>query len=226
LYLLVTMLRTTTLAARAYAELKKRLLMGEWHPKQRLIEEELCELLGMSRTPLRSALARLEHDGLLVARNRRGYEVVAPDARTLADLHALRETLEIRAAELAAGRRTRSDLTALDALLGQLLRLQGKGKWEEEVRVGIDVHRLVARASGDRFLSDTLNRLYDRLALAVWVDPSVAADLTAARGEHRAIVHALRAGDAARVRRVVRRHSRRSKRLAVVAARARRAGAL
>src|SRR6195952_2552196 len=78
-----------------YAQLRRRVMLGEFGVHTRLVEERLATALGVSRTPVREALVRLLSDGL-VARHEGGYYVAIPDLSQLQDLYELRITLELR----------------------------------------------------------------------------------------------------------------------------------
>src|SRR6476469_4625324 len=89
---------------RALVRLRELLLEGAFDPGERLCEVRLVEMLGMSRSPVRLALERLEHEGLLEMRSSRGYFVRAFTPSELKDAIELRGLLEGAAARIAAER--------------------------------------------------------------------------------------------------------------------------
>src|ERR671924_755438 len=97
----------TSQTARALLGLRELLLGGEYPPGQRLSELPLVERLGVSRTPLRLALARLEHEGLIEALPAGGYAVRQFTRADIDDAIELRGLLEGTAARFAAERRAR-----------------------------------------------------------------------------------------------------------------------
>jgi len=93
-----------TLAQRAYTEIKQAILSGRIHPDTPLSERQLALDTGVSRTPLRNALARLEREGVLARVVNGGLMVQSVAMEQLLDIVQLRQFLEGGAAERAAGR--------------------------------------------------------------------------------------------------------------------------
>src|SRR5262245_13223578 len=101
----------------AYQRLREAIRDGTVEVNARLREEELARWLNMSRTPVRSALRRLAEDGLLVQEKNRGAVVAMLDYQALAELYAMRESLECTAAGLAARHASTAEITALFDIL-------------------------------------------------------------------------------------------------------------
>lgn len=97
------LVRPTPLADQAYDRLRAAIVSGELAPGERLVERELSRRMGASRTPMREALIRLEHEGLLTARASGGLVVTELDESEVRELYAIRSVLEGYAAKLAAG---------------------------------------------------------------------------------------------------------------------------
>ena len=87
---------------RAYQQLRGAIQAGQLLPGTRLREVELAESLGLSRTPVREALSRLESEGMVVNEPNRGMMVTRLDASMVSELYVMREVLEATAAALAA----------------------------------------------------------------------------------------------------------------------------
>ena len=92
------------LAESAYREVKHRILMNVYPGGFQVLEEALCEDLGMSRTPLREALVRLQIEGLVEVMPRRGVRVLPLDSSDVAAIYEVLSSLEILAAKLLAER--------------------------------------------------------------------------------------------------------------------------
>ena len=90
---------------RAYRQLRGEILNGLLAPGTALLEVEQAERIGVSRTPLREAVARLIADGLVVGRRGRGFEVTDISVDSISELYELRQALEVQAIRLAATRR-------------------------------------------------------------------------------------------------------------------------
>jgi DNA-binding GntR family transcriptional regulator len=180
--------------------------------------------LGVSRTPVREALSRLAQDGLLENGRGKGYYVADLDAKQVADLYALREVLEAHAARLAAERITAQDIKDLAGVLATIDHLiADPSKRGEEIRIGLKIHEIIARASGDVFLYETMARLLNRMHLFIWMDTLHEDAETAeqTRREHRDLVGYIQSGKAEQAEQLVRTHIRTGKEgiLRVLAAR-------
>lgn len=113
-------------ASRVHQDLRGDILDGRCEPGSRLREEEIAERFGVSRTPVREALRRLEADGLVIVTPNRGAEVVRwrdDDIAELVELRAMLEGQAARRAALAGG----VDLVALGALCDRMRTAPGTG---------------------------------------------------------------------------------------------------
>ncbi len=211
-------------AVDAYGVIKDMILTGQFKPGNKLSDQDLAVELEVSRTPIRQALSRLAQDGLLDDRRGKGYYVADLDAQQVADLYALREVLEAHAVRLAVERATSSNLRELEDVLAMIEKLsEDSSKRGEEIRVGLKIHEIVARASGDAFLHDTMIRLLNRMHFFIWMDTlnedPQAADLT--RREHRDLLELIRSGKPDEAEALIRSHIRTAKQgiLKILAAR-------
>ncbi len=180
---------------RAYESLREQIISWRLAPGTLLSETELAERLGISRTPLRAALARLALEGLVdTSRGRTGI-VSEVSAASVTDLFELREALETHAARLAARRR---DAAAFDALARQFAEAE-----ELITRSGTDAYYSVV-ADFDAALDEAVgNPAYrgalDGIRLHLTRARRLAADnrdrLLRSAQEHRLICEAIRDGD-------------------------------
>jgi DNA-binding GntR family transcriptional regulator len=207
-------MRKAKVAVDAYAAIKEMILTGQFKPGNKISDQELAMELGMSRTPVRHALTRLAQEGLIDEGRSRGFHAADLDAKQVADLYALREVLEVHAIRLAVVRATEADLDELAAVLDTLDTLsQDSSKRGEEIRVGLKIHEIIARTSGDNFLHETMVRLLNRMHFFIWMDTlnedPQAAETT--RQEHREILACIRAGKPNEAEAVIRAHIRTAK---------------
>ena len=93
--------------------LRQAILTGELKPGERLMELHLADRLGVSRTPVREAIRRLELEGLVTMIPRRGAEVARITEKSMSDVLEVRRTLDALCAELACDRITEEDLIRL-----------------------------------------------------------------------------------------------------------------
>jgi DNA-binding GntR family transcriptional regulator len=198
-----------TLSGRAYDAIRRKIVRLDLAPGDVVSEADLQRELGIGRTPIREALQRLAREQFIVVMPRRGMIVSGVDVTELAMLYETRAILEPYAVRLAAERGHGADWDEMEAVLaGDTARAAtaaaGRTRTEaapgasaaELIEVDRRCHEIVWRAAANRFLVDTLDMLYaqsDRLWHMYLAD---VADMDEAVDEHRAILGALRGGDA------------------------------
>lgn len=224
--------RTTTLVDEVAFAIEKAILEGEHAPGAELRQEELCAALGVSRTPVREALRRLEAQGLIVVRPNRGAFVRRMARDEVVDLYRVRAELEGWACELACERITDEVLADLedaqimlehasDGLLDMLGREGGTARetrLHERLREANDRFHLVLHdASGSpllgRLIAQTWNAFPKDYAWRTLAQKEEALALNTT--QHRAIIEALRDRDKGAAREAMRSHVEHSGRLIV-----------
>jgi DNA-binding GntR family transcriptional regulator len=144
-----------------YALLRRRLIAGEFPPGALLQETGIAAQTGVSRTPVRDALSRLEQDGFL-RRAPRGYRVRERTPEEVIDVYAVRINLEELAASLAAERRTIFDLRALSDIQEETERTTDPERLRE---LSWLFHGQIATASHNVMLQETLVRMQSLMAM-------------------------------------------------------------
>lgn len=184
--------------------LREMILDMEIGPGERITERWAETCLGASRTPIRAALLRLENEGL-VRRDGRGWMVAPLDLNELEQLFEYREVLEAAALRLAVGR---ENAEALDELAEQL-EVSRKSKSKDAAQAfGTAFHIKLAELAGNEFISRGVTDAMRRLSRARWLDTEVEHE---GWDEHRAILAALREGDADLAAALVQKHIRASR---------------
>lgn len=180
---------------RAYAALRDDIVEWRLLPGTLLAEVEQSERLGVSRTPLREALGRLTAEGLTTAAGGRGVVVTGISLEDIDELFELRETLEGRAAELAAERGNPEDFATLHR---ELLAAPALISGDDPARH--DYYALVARldaaidsAVSNTYLAQAMGGLRVHLVRVRRLAADDAARLEAAAAEHAAIAEAIAA---------------------------------
>jgi DNA-binding GntR family transcriptional regulator len=176
-----------------YLRVKGDLLAGRFEPGTVLLETTLGKLYGVSRTPMREALARLAHDRL-IDRTERGYVVRERSAEEIRDIYEARIPLEGNAASLAAQRRGSVDVERLDHLL--TLRRDERNP-AQHPHLNADFHVALREAAHSPVIASSLGLLDDMLTD---YRPDRTPSATTERGfdEHLEIMAAIRAGDSVR----------------------------
>jgi DNA-binding GntR family transcriptional regulator len=190
-----------TRADHAYAELKKRLLVGEFPLNVRLGEERLAASVGMSRTPVREALFRLHAEGLVQRAPDGGFRPIAPDVSVVRDIYEVRSVLELAAVSRPGRHGEVHDMAALAELRRDWAALADEGGHEVDpgfVAMDESFHVQLAEAAGNPVLTDQLHLLNDRIRVVRMQDFLVEGRIEATVAEHLAILDALLAGDEGR----------------------------
>jgi DNA-binding GntR family transcriptional regulator len=200
---------------RAYRELRQSILEMELQPGEVIAEVETASRLGVSRTPLREALARLLADGLLVQEGARGVAVAPISSKDLRELTELREALDVQAARLAAQRRDPRIFETLAEQFASLSeRLPGpdglSADMSDSYALAANLDSAIDDAAGNPALTSSVHRVRLRLARMRRLAQDRPDRLAAAAGEHRAIAESIAWGDPEMAAGAVRLHLRRS----------------
>jgi len=176
----------------AYALILDAIEAGDFRPGARLVESDLAERFGMSRTPVREALQRLETQSML-ARDGRSLVVAALDHHQMAELYVVRAALEGLAARLAARHAAPEEVRVLSDMVAEDRALAGNP--EALARANRRFHAQVHRASHNRYLIQQLDLVYRSMALLATTSLAQPGRGTQALIEHEAIVAAIATGD-------------------------------
>lgn len=170
-----------------------------------IVEQRLAETLGISRTPLREALQRLEGEGLVIKGTGRSFLVRHVDLKEYLQSLKVREILEPEAAALAAGRIPLGELASVRAEINAL-RTAVPYHTDAHWRSDDNLHELYARNCGNQVLAGMIRSL--RVTTRLFEISSLADRLEADSAEHLQIVEALEQDDAKAARRTVAHHLR------------------
>jgi DNA-binding GntR family transcriptional regulator len=188
------------------ARLEELIFDGTFADGERLDEVRLAERFEVSRTPLREALARLAHSGLVEQIPRRGVFVRQPGPTELIEMFEVMAELEAVCARLAASRideRALAELHAPNTACNAAVEARDSETYYE---VNERFHAIIYRQSGNAFLEQECQRLHRRLQPFRRVQLRLRGRLRQSMGEHEAILRALEAGDGESAARVLRDH--------------------
>ncbi|MCA2013900.1 GntR family transcriptional regulator [Pararhodobacter sp. CCB-MM2] len=176
---------------------------GVYKPGDRLVESELAERFGVSRTPIREALQRLETQSLLT-RDGRSLIVASLDHNQLAELYVVRAQLEGLAARLAAKHASVEEIRVLRDMVTDDRRLMNDPKALS--RANKRFHRQIHLASHNRFLVQQLDLVHRSMALLATTSLEAEGRGRTALDEHEAIVEAIARGDGEAADKALREH--------------------
>jgi GntR family transcriptional regulator, vanillate catabolism transcriptional regulator len=210
---------------RALVEMRELLIRGEFKPGERIREIPLAARLGVSRTPLRLVLDRLEHEGLLKARPKGGFVARQFSLQDILDVIELRGTLEGMAARMAAERLgSKTEMTAMFECLAEIDRVLERRPVDVETVVAyIPWNERFHALMLDLAKSSMLRRSMEQVLVLPFASPNafVASELNSdewsealrvSQWQHRAIADAIANRESGRAEAVAREHSRMARR--------------
>ena len=190
--------------------LREAIRTGVLKPGERLMEIQLSEELGVSRTPVREAIRKLDQEGYVVMMPRRGAYVADMSIRDVNEIFEIRTALESLSNGLAAERITAEELEHLQRLLVQIGSYIKAGDMDKIVDTDIEFHDLLYRASRNARLEGIISNLREQLTRFRTLSMSYPGRLEATLEEHRAMVDAIAQGDTEAAMRAAERHMERS----------------
>lgn len=148
-----------------YARLRRMVLVGVFPTRERLGEERVAEMLGVSRTPVREAMVRLHSDRLLRRYADGGYYVAEPELADLRDIYELRIALELRGLVRSREGFPAHDLSTLEPLRDRWRALAADLPAPDPSFVDLDeaFHVVLSRSSGNAAIADTLETVNARI---------------------------------------------------------------
>lgn len=190
-----------------YRRLREDIFSRRHRPGERLHEAELAEKLGVSRTPVREALHRLAVEKLVVFTPNIGARLANPTLQDVIDTWEVRQLLECRAVRRAAEVISAEELARLQKYVVEEEGHVERNDIENCIRINRHFHRAIAEASGNPVLAETIAALTARASACMifcgnFFDPQTSPSLD----EHRAILKALTARDAARAEQLMKAH--------------------
>jgi DNA-binding GntR family transcriptional regulator len=190
----------------AYEDMREAILSGVLPPGQRVKERDVADQMGISTTPVKEALRRLEQEGLVVSQPRRGAVVSGLVQIPVEEIEEIRGALEGIGARLAAERLTEAELQRLGELVTDMTKLTRSMK-DPELRVAevSEFHRIILAASRNDFIVRFVATLtpFERFHSAEYSDPVEAAAIL---DEHEGIYDALGSRDGGLAQRLMVEH--------------------
>lgn len=186
--------------------LRDAIRKGILKPGERIMEIKLAEELGVSRTPVREAIRKLELEGYVVMMPRRGTYVADMSIRDINEIFEIRTALESLSNGLAAEHITEDELEHLQRLLVIIGGYIKDGDMEKIVETDIEFHDLLYHAARNSRLVGIISNLRDQLTRFRTLSMSYPGRLEATLDEHRSIVEAIARGDGRAARKAAERH--------------------
>lgn len=195
-----------SLSARVYSYIKSLILSGELKAGERVPEVQVAHRFGVSRTPIREALKRLEEYGLIEVKPRSYAQVVTLSPEEAGDVAAVRAALEVVSAGLLAERGSAEDFDAIEALAEECLGAFSRGDIAKSFEIDSSLHLEMARRSKNRHLYDHMEKLDAKIQLLRLVLHLPNKKLGSFIKQHKDLIAAMRAHDADKAKRIMQNH--------------------
>ncbi len=206
--------------SRAYEGIRDAITGGDFMPGSRLKEEELADRIGVSRTPVREALRRLDAEGVVDFIPNQGAFVAAWSEKDLQEIFELRSILESHGADRAAQLITHAELAALEEVATRMESLvQGPtiDRWDEITTLNREFHQIVLHAAANERLAGLLARIVEVPIVYRTYHHYSPAQLRRSLQHHRELIAALRARDSSWASSVMQSHIRAARNVMVAA---------
>jgi DNA-binding GntR family transcriptional regulator len=196
----------STLSERAYAEIRGGIVRGDLGPGQRIRDTDIARQLGVSRTPVREALRRLEDEGLVETVPGSATRVTPLDRRAITETFPIVAALHGLAARLGAGALDAGHLEEMEAANRERAAALRAGRVDEAIDADDRFHAVLVRAAASQELEREIARLMPRIRRLDHLHFRELVDADTTTREHEAILEACRTGTPAEVAELVERN--------------------
>lgn len=174
-----------------FEHLREAIIKGKLRPGERLMEMQLADEMGVSRTPVREAIRKLELEGLVIMIPRRGAYVADLSIKDVAETFEIRSALEALAASLAAERITPEEAEEMERILVRIGAAIEEDDMQQLVALDEEYHNLLYKASRNDRLMQILNNLREQIQRFRVTTLAVPGRVRVALQEHRNIAEAI-----------------------------------
>lgn len=189
-----------------FEALREAIINGTLKPGERLMEVQLAEEMGVSRTPVREAIRKLELEKLVVMVPRKGAYVADISKTEIAEVFEIRRALEGLAAQLAADRATNDQLETLERYLFRISEAIDKGDLEATIMLDTEFHNELYQAANNERLGEMINNLREHIQRYRSTSLAHPGRMKQALSEHRRIVESIGKRDATLAKKLAEEH--------------------
>lgn len=182
------------LADEVYAQIMEAIRSGAISANDRIVQEKLAEEFGISRTPVREALFRMEQDGILTVAGRGGFMIRKVGKEEIRELYEARCAIEAFAARLLAQRNEKATNDRLRQTIADAEDLKNETV-EAYFNANLTVHRAIVVASENRYLQDFFENLWNRGSSFTIFATIENTDLAKSLGDHMSLIDAIESGN-------------------------------
>jgi DNA-binding GntR family transcriptional regulator len=187
--------QSQTLQNQVYEYLHEKIVSGHIPPGQRIVEEQISQETGVSRSPIREAIRRLSSEGLVSVSPRGGVKVYRPTFSDFKYLYELRLSLEPTAAYYATLRMNAKQYSTLADLAEEMDLMVEQKNLEKLKNLSTQFHFNIIEASGNPYLIKTMNQLYSLITFYRNAVLNIPRRLEEGAEEHKAVWQAIKSRD-------------------------------
>lgn len=181
--------KSTSMDQFVYNKIKEAIIKRNIRPHSQLVETTIAEKLGVSRTPVRAAIRRLEFEGYAEISPMRGAFVIKPSIEEISEIFEVRCQLEGYSAFLAAAKMHKEDCVELDKLIELESKTFEHKNFEAYSNINNQIHLYIAKKSGNKVLYNYIYDLLDKTNIyLVLFDPFYQIEINPSVEEHRTIL--------------------------------------
>ncbi|PDT82099.1 GntR family transcriptional regulator [Sinorhizobium sp. BJ1] len=200
-----------TMTATAHLKIRQLILDNKWPPGYQATEQEVASILGMSRTPVREALMRLQQDGLVSVVPRHGMRVLPVSPSDMKEIYDILTSLESTAAELAAARHlTEEQLKGLERATADMDKALERDDLDRWAQADARFHEQLLELSGNKMLKSVVLNFIDRAHRVRMLTLKMRPKPVNSTRDHAELVKAIRAGDVEKAGTIHREHRQRA----------------
>ena len=189
-----------------FENLKQAIVRGNFTPGNRLVESHIAEAMGISRTPVREAIHKLEREGLIKKLPQGGFYVLNLTREEIEETFGIRSVLESYAARLAAIKHQKEELAPLEEKIEEFQHFLNRGEWEALLKINTEFHSLLYAMSRSPKLIKMINDLQDQIYRFRRIILRIDTMAKTSNEDHRQMLRAMKKRDADRVETLVRQH--------------------
>ncbi len=186
--------------------IRQAIISGQFPPGMRLMELQLAEEMGVSRTPVREAIRKMELEGLVVMIPRRGAYVADISIKDINEVYEVRTALDVLSAGLAAERIDKSEIQEMRELLAEEAALVEARDYPKIIDNDTAFHDVIYRASGNTRCMNIISNLQEQITAIRGRSMPYPGRVEIMLKEHRAIFDAIAAGKVEKAQEAVRTH--------------------
>lgn len=194
------------LGQHVYENLKQAIVKGDLGPGSRVVESRVASVLGISRTPVREAIHKLDREGLLRHNKTGGFSVKGLTREEIQETFGIRSVLESYAARLAAIYHQKKELTPLEKTISQYQRCLDRGEMEALLRINTEFHDLLYALGRSPLLIKMINDLREQIYRFRRVILKMENMAKTSNQDHKLMLTFIRKRDAEGVEKLVREH--------------------